>query len=116
VSLLVQPRALPPSRALDREAVNSVLLFALVQTGSDAVTWLHDAGEASVVDHRRTFVGLSQVRSWSHWFVLRAILWAFIAKSRQNLPKLTSDGGSKGLSWWAWPTTGAVGEGNLRKT
>ena len=56
LSLLVQPRALPPSRALDLEAVNLVL-FALVQTGSGAVTWLHDAGEAS---HARPFVGVFQ--------------------------------------------------------
>ena len=30
---------------------------------------------------KRPSVGFSQVRSWSHWFVLGAILWAFIAKS-----------------------------------
>ena len=31
--------------------------------------------------HARPFVGAFQVRSWSHWFVLGAILWAFIAKN-----------------------------------
>ena len=31
--------------------------------------------------HKRPYVGVSQVRSWSHWFVLGAILWAFIAKN-----------------------------------
>ena len=31
--------------------------------------------------HAGPFVGASQVRSWSHWCVIGAILWAFIAKS-----------------------------------
>jgi len=33
------------------------------------------------VPHRRPFVGAFQGRSWSHWVVLGAILWAFIAKN-----------------------------------
>ena len=31
--------------------------------------------------HARPFVGAFQVRFWSHWCVIGAILWAFIAKS-----------------------------------
>ena len=31
--------------------------------------------------HPRPFVGAFHARSWSPWFVLGAILWAFIAKS-----------------------------------
>ena len=31
--------------------------------------------------HRRPFVGASQVRFWSRWCGLGAILWAFIAKT-----------------------------------
>ena len=42
-------------------------------------------------DHARPFVGASRVRCWSHWFVLGAISWAFIAESYQNLQKLTFD-------------------------
>ena len=33
------------------------------------------------VFHARPFVGASQVRSWSRWCGLGAILWAFIAKN-----------------------------------
>ena len=33
------------------------------------------------VDHARPFVGAFQVRSWGHWFVIGAILWALIAKN-----------------------------------
>ena len=33
--------------------------------------------------HARPFVGASQGRSWSHWVVLGAILWAFVAKVDQ---------------------------------
>ena len=33
------------------------------------------------VGHARPYVGAFQVRSWSHWFVLGAILWVFIAKN-----------------------------------
>ena len=40
---------------------------------------------------RQALRTLSQARSLSHWLVLGAILWAFIAKSYQNLPKLTFD-------------------------
>ena len=32
-------------------------------------------------DDRRPFVGAFQGRSWSHWVVLGAILWVFIAKN-----------------------------------
>ena len=35
----------------------------------------------SATVHRRPFVGASQVRSWSRWCGLGAILWAFIAKN-----------------------------------
>ena len=31
--------------------------------------------------HARPFVGASQGRSWNHWVVLGALLWAFIAKT-----------------------------------
>jgi hypothetical protein len=31
--------------------------------------------------HANPYVGAFQVRSWSHWFVLGAILWVFIAKN-----------------------------------
>ena len=42
---------------------------------------------------------LSQARSLSHWLVLGAISWAFIAIRYQKFQKLTFDGGSKGLAW-----------------
>ena len=35
--------------------------------------------------HANPYVGAFQIRSWSHWFVLGAILWAFIAKNGQGL-------------------------------
>ena len=38
-------------------------------------------GGMKKLDHARPFVGAFQVRFWSHWFVLGAILWAFIAKN-----------------------------------
>ena len=38
-----------------------------------------------VLGSRQALRTLSQVRSWSHWCVLGAILLAFIAKSFQNL-------------------------------
>ena len=38
--------------------------------------------------HARPFVGAFQVRSWSYWFVVGAILWAFIAKNKVS-EKLT---------------------------
>ena len=41
--------------------------------------------------HKRPYVGVSQFRSWSHWFVLGAITWVFIAKSDQHLQILTFD-------------------------
>ena len=39
--------------------------------------------------HARPFVGAFQVRSWSHYFVLGAILWAFIAKNDKVSEELT---------------------------
>ena len=42
-------------------------------------------------------MGVSHARSWSRLLILGAILWAFVAKSRQNLPKLIE--GSKGFAW-----------------
>ena len=40
---------------------------------------------------RQALRTLPQACSLSHWLVLGAILWAFIAKSYQNLQKLTFD-------------------------
>ena len=36
-------------------------------------------GDAQV--HKRPYVGVSQVRSWSRWCGFGAILWAFVAKT-----------------------------------
>ena len=52
----------------------SSLLFLIVATAAMHSPFFFAA------THARPFVGAFQVRSWSHWFVLGAILWAFIAK------------------------------------
>ena len=39
----------------------------------------------SAAVHARPFAGASQGRSWNHWVVLGAIVWAFIAKNGQGL-------------------------------
>ena len=43
------------------------------------------------VNHRSPFVGAFQGRSWSHWVVLGAILWAFIVKIDKISRNLTSE-------------------------
>ena len=50
-----------------------------------------DALQSMGPTHRRPFVGVSHARSWSRLPVVGAILWKFIAKSYQNLPKMTFD-------------------------
>ena len=65
-------RGQPPAGfVLDRAAV----LVSLPPRARNPV-----ATDSSV--RRRPFVGACLVRSWSHWFVLGAILWAFMTKSR----------------------------------
>ena len=45
-------------------------------------------------------MGASQVRSWSHWCVLGAILWACIAKSDRKLLEFDfCNTPTKGLAW-----------------
>ena len=45
-------------------------------------------------------MGAFQVRSWSHWFVLPAIVWAFIVKKNDKVSeKLTLRYPTKGLAW-----------------
>ena len=51
-------------------------------------------------------MGASHARFWSRLLVLGAIFWAFIAKSRQNLPKLTLRYPHEG-PWVEWSREGS---------
>ena len=47
----------------------------------------HVKCQGNALVHARPFVGAFQVRFWSHWSVLGAILWAFIAQNTRSLKR-----------------------------
>ena len=71
------------ARAIDgtTQTVCSRALFEISVGCNDVIALQGMSYTSSRGSHKRPYVGVSQVRSWSHWFVLGAILWAFIAKN-----------------------------------
>ena len=57
-----------------------------VQSGLDRIVVGEVQGPGPA--HKRPYVGVSQVRSWSRWCGLGAILWALIVKNGQGLLKI----------------------------